>query len=285
MLKMVHAHRTGRRGFTLIELLVVIAIIAILAAILFPVFAQAREKARTATCTSNVKQLALGLLMYAQDYDEKYPLMYYYDTANPLPKGQNFFADLTVWTWQNMAMSYVKNFKIHACPSGWSEQATATWGSPPDYRSPANGGYGGNDQVLIYGSQGGRPMAAVNAPADTYMIMDGGNYTADCSDYQDARWPSNYLPGAKWNETCFNNSDRVTRACTPKTRAEAVTYWNSDPYMEPKSAEAKDALEGRHARRIVVAFCDGHVKTLDPDQLLFNAKAWFDPPKPGCVQK
>ena len=62
-----------RKGFTLIELLVVIAIIAILAAILFPVFAKAREKARQASCESNLKQLALGMLMYAQDYDEKLP--------------------------------------------------------------------------------------------------------------------------------------------------------------------------------------------------------------------
>ena len=60
-----------RRGFTLIELLVVIAIIAILAAILFPVFARAREKARAASCLSNSKQIALGIIMYAQDYDEK----------------------------------------------------------------------------------------------------------------------------------------------------------------------------------------------------------------------
>ena len=62
-----------RRGFTLIELLVVIAIIAILAAILFPVFAKAREKARSASCESNLKQISLAVLMYAQDYDEKFP--------------------------------------------------------------------------------------------------------------------------------------------------------------------------------------------------------------------
>src|SRR5690242_4890470 len=67
-----------KRGFTLIELLVVIAIIAILAAILFPVFAQAREKARTATCISNEKQITLASLMYSQDYDEQFPFAYGY---------------------------------------------------------------------------------------------------------------------------------------------------------------------------------------------------------------
>src|SRR4030081_1263811 len=68
-----------RRGFPLIELLVVIAIIAILAAILFPVFASAREKARQASCQSNLRQLGLATLMYTQDYDETYPLYQYND--------------------------------------------------------------------------------------------------------------------------------------------------------------------------------------------------------------
>src|SRR5262249_15795329 len=67
------SHRTRRPAFTLIELLVVIAIFAILAAILFPVFAQARAKARQAACLSNMKQIGLGLMMYAQDYDETLP--------------------------------------------------------------------------------------------------------------------------------------------------------------------------------------------------------------------
>src|SRR5690242_21003145 len=72
-------HPSGKRGFTLIELLVVIAIIAILAAILFPVFAQAREKARATSCLSNLKQIGTGCMMYIQDYDETYPLGYTWD--------------------------------------------------------------------------------------------------------------------------------------------------------------------------------------------------------------
>jgi len=90
-----------RRGFTLIELLVVIAIIAILAAILFPVFARAREKARQTSCLSNDKQLGLGIMMYAQDYDERYNFAY---CINP-----------TV-TWPNLLMPYVKNNQLYSCP-------------------------------------------------------------------------------------------------------------------------------------------------------------------------
>src|SRR5258707_167673 len=89
----------SRRGFTLIELLVVIAIIAIFAAILFPVFAQAREKARAASCTSNIKQVTLGLLMYIQDYDEM---------MCPCQIGSG--------TWDQLTAPYVKNVQVFACP-------------------------------------------------------------------------------------------------------------------------------------------------------------------------
>src|SRR5579859_6644071 len=93
-----------KRAFTLIELLVVIAIIAILAAILFPVFAQAREKARAATCLSNQKQIGLAIMMYVQDYDETFP-MDQYDTSAPggVPD------DNTLRFWTDFVYPYIKN--------------------------------------------------------------------------------------------------------------------------------------------------------------------------------
>ena len=99
--------KTTRRGFTLIELLVVIAIIAILAAILFPVFARAREKARQASCESNEKQIALGVLMYVQDYDERFPRSFM----------TNCGAVRTSPDWREVCAPYIKNNQLWACPS------------------------------------------------------------------------------------------------------------------------------------------------------------------------
>src|SRR5215210_5217895 len=98
-----------RPGFTLIELLVVIAVIAILAAILFPVFAQAREKARSAACLSNLKQIGTASMMYAQDYDETLCLQYY----NPLGAASG----VTAGPWDVTMMPYMKNEGVLRCPS------------------------------------------------------------------------------------------------------------------------------------------------------------------------
>src|SRR5947207_4403497 len=105
--------RMRRHAFTLIELLVVIAIIAILAAILFPVFAQAREKARQTSCTSNLKQIGLALQMYTQDNDEVWPPAYYY--GNPNASGS---LDATgIFQWSGFCQPYIKNRGIFVCPS------------------------------------------------------------------------------------------------------------------------------------------------------------------------
>src|SRR5947207_7471315 len=101
----------SRKGFTLIELLVVIAIIAILAAILFPVFAQAREQARKASCLSNCKQLGLATQMYAQDYDDNLPG---WDNPGGTPLARD-------WDWAivvPLLNAYVKSDKVWSCPSG-----------------------------------------------------------------------------------------------------------------------------------------------------------------------
>jgi prepilin-type N-terminal cleavage/methylation domain-containing protein/prepilin-type processing-associated H-X9-DG protein len=107
-----------RRGFTLIELLVVIAIIAILAAILFPVFAKAREKARQTSCLSNVKQQALGALQYMQDYDEKFMPSCYSKAVGDLPR----------LMWAQLIEPYCKNTQIFTCPS-FSGATTSTCGT------------------------------------------------------------------------------------------------------------------------------------------------------------
>ncbi|CUU34615.1 MAG: DUF1559 domain-containing protein [Armatimonadetes bacterium] len=103
------------KGFTLIELLVVIAIIAILAAILFPVFAQAREKARQTGCLSNVKQIGLGVQMYAQDYDEYVPRNAYADPPRVLEG--NHFVDCSSPRWMDVLYPYIKNGDVFNCPS------------------------------------------------------------------------------------------------------------------------------------------------------------------------
>ncbi len=130
--------RTGRNAFTLIELLVVIAIIAILAAILFPVFAQAREKARQTTCLSNNKQIGLGILMYANDYDEMLP----YGASNAL---------VPTVTWYDLVEPYVKvgakGFgnpasggsprTFYMCPSFGNNQVPTVPGDPLPVALPA----------------------------------------------------------------------------------------------------------------------------------------------------
>jgi prepilin-type N-terminal cleavage/methylation domain-containing protein/prepilin-type processing-associated H-X9-DG protein len=113
-------HHTSRRNsaFTLIELLVVIAIIAILAAILFPVFAQAREKARSASCLSNFKQIGLACMMYSQDYDESYPRGWYDDTNN------------RALTWRTVVQPYIKNGTAVTGESNEEDVAGGIWRCP-----------------------------------------------------------------------------------------------------------------------------------------------------------
>ncbi len=150
-------------GFTLIELLVVIAIIAILAAILFPVFARAREKARQTSCLSNLKQLGTALQMYVQDYDEMTP-PHTDDEPDP-PPPYNWRYD----TFPLRLHPYVKNYQIYRCPSdsGWTkpaETAGGRWSSYPMNNFNQIAGESGVDR---------KPDADFADPAGTIVLLDG----------------------------------------------------------------------------------------------------------------
>ncbi len=119
-------------AFTLIELLVVIAIIAILAAILFPVFAQAREQARQAVCTSNVRQIGMALQMYLQDYDETFPIFYAYNTEDPITGQRAWAGDPLHKGVELELLPYTQNKRIFTCPddSGGPTLSDPAYGCP-----------------------------------------------------------------------------------------------------------------------------------------------------------
>jgi len=151
-----------KRGFTLIELLVVIAIIAILAAILFPVFARAREKARQSSCQSNMKQIGLALQMYAQDFDEILPRLY---TVTPGVSGGYFHVP-------ELLHPYINNAQIWTCPSERIE------GQNFDYGIKCTYGYNQSRFVDRYDFDGGLPLAEITDVAGTIAFIDDTNLYA-----------------------------------------------------------------------------------------------------------
>ena len=142
-------------GFTLIELLVVIAIIAILAAILFPVFAKAREKARGTACTSNLKQLSIGLAQYTQDYDEFFPCGKYQAAGAGANGGQG---------WAGQVFSYVKSQNIFVCPDDPTLPATNFSIMSYEYNQLLDSKYGNNPGTIS--------LAKLNAPANIVCIYE-----------------------------------------------------------------------------------------------------------------
>ncbi len=158
-----------RRGFTLIELLVVIAIIAILAAILFPVFARARERARQTSCLSNIKQITLGALMYAQDFGEAVP--------------ESLDADMNSY-WHEKIMPYVMNEQIFTCPS--TRSTSLTWSNFNYGLVNQTSGYRGGARAFTLpdGTRiDGRPtpiyLPEIELPAETAYVSDAENFVTD----------------------------------------------------------------------------------------------------------
>jgi len=162
---------TRKRAFTLIELLVVIAIIAILAAILFPVFAKAREKGRMASCASNLKQIGLGFAQYVQDYDEHYC-------------GRDQFAG-TGYSWRCVIQPYIKSTQIFHCPSNTGGQIDQEW--PTGNQSGCNADYMVADASNAFNMIPMLSLAAINEPAQKILVVESGRWS-NWDDYASSWW-------------------------------------------------------------------------------------------------
>ncbi|MES2465558.1 MAG: DUF1559 domain-containing protein [Armatimonadota bacterium] len=237
---------SNRAAFTLIELLVVIAIIAILAAILFPVFAQARDKARQAACLSNQKQIGLGLMQYAQDYDETMPIESYGDymglTVN----------DSGAPKWMDMIFPYVKNTGVFTCITAQAndlssrdyhryiyQPPTPTWVRGTfNYGSYVlNGAYYNETATTAFGPSG-RALAEISDTAGTIFATETGAPNI------------NRNAVLTWRYYQVNPTlDKTTRPASLRTNQGIVSYMYH--------------LEGTNS-----VFCDGHAKWYRGEQLV-----------------
>ncbi len=244
-----------RRGFTLIELLVVIAIIAILAAILFPVFSQAREKARQASCISNERNMAMAAMQYINDYDEQLMPSECWDCG-----GQTGDRHDPNRRWLVRIQPYMRNIQIFDCPSGGTDTldfSPPKWspGGDPDIWGPLTYGWGwtfpgawrglriGYGYSLRVGGwtdnagqagnpnkvSRGRSIAQIQRPAETLLIADSAHKDACCNRIVSAN------------------------ACTSG-------WWCNQPWAVGEWNDEKRARYTRHHEGSNLIHCDGHVK-------------------------
>ncbi len=289
--------RNARKAFTLIELLVVIAIIAILAAILFPVFAQAREKARQTACLSNTKQIGLGMLQYTVDYDGVYPRVDYFYPTKPLPgapasaTGANSdrINHYHWWFWLN---SYTKNSAIFFCPSRPVEEfdkpdeygvnALTAWNvSSQIYNGyilnlsltgALNTATNPNQAGAFRESFSGGAETGIKNTAGTMLFMEGRGYVLPTQDVDvNSNTATSYPPASK-------------------------SYWYQAFYGLPSTATASQVaglkpnrLAAPHTDGMNIAYADGHSKWMNHTQFLASSpdKAEYMPgatiPKPSAA--
>jgi prepilin-type N-terminal cleavage/methylation domain-containing protein/prepilin-type processing-associated H-X9-DG protein len=260
---------SSKRAFTLIELLVVIAIIAILAAILFPVFAQAREKARQTTCLSNMKQLGLGAMMYLQDYDETFPLAGYLDN----PSSRQSWAPLT---WREAIAAYVKN-GLETVTWATTDGRPAVMARTGIWTCPTAGGnvtdiLSGHNMIFtkLQNDQDGSvkfsavTQARLSGAADTILISEtgfikqysdgGGDLSSDWWWYGGGQWPPVFegaKSGAQWEHDPASWDEgwpRTFSAFSPRYRHSGVANFT---------------------------FADGHVKAMPKGRMNWCRNIYF----------
>jgi prepilin-type N-terminal cleavage/methylation domain-containing protein/prepilin-type processing-associated H-X9-DG protein len=227
----------SRRGFTLIELLVVIAIIAILAAILFPVFAKAREKARQISCASNEKQLGLAILQYNQDYDERYPA--------GLPNGNG-------WNgigWAGMVNPYAKSSKIFSCPDdlNFSKPPVGVTSYPDSYAF---------NQML-----GNTSLAQVDQPARDVMLSEiqvGFNVV-----FNNGGESGDYKSAADFGDNLIWLDNNNNPNCCGEVLNGITSGQRTGPYFNAATLGGTNASASnvpRHTGGANFLLADGHVK-------------------------
>jgi prepilin-type N-terminal cleavage/methylation domain-containing protein/prepilin-type processing-associated H-X9-DG protein len=247
-----------RSAFTLIELLVVIAIIAILAAILFPVFAKAREKARQATCTSNEKQLGLGLLQYEQDYDELFP-----NTNNGGYAGTG---------WAGAIYPYIKSTGVYRCP---------------DDSNTGNGNlvpvsYAMNFNVVYSSIASIQNVAKIIALVEVTGAGPGGPALVNVSDPKEAG--SNFR-----SPIDFSDNLGTTTAAGASSCCSGMPYrYTTGPIDLSIPTAMAAGLRGndvgpRHTAGANYGFVDGHVKYIQPGQVRHRLVPVADPGNTGGV--
>ncbi len=255
---MTFANTKRRSGFTLIELLVVIAIIAILAAILFPVFAQARAKARQTSCLSNLKQMGTAFMMYSQDYDEAMP---YFNWAAQYSGGSGPGKEIWSNYWSNAIYPYVKNAQMYACPS---DRANLTplnssmfwWTGLPTNNQQAwvDRGWVREllNQKLSYGYnehfQGNPVLAAVDRPAQALLVADSITSSVCCAN---GRFPDR-------NNPADPNHKFIIRRVSYANQCDGTWYGGADQNFHNAAWEGNNCT--RHSGGANIAYMDGHAK-------------------------
>lgn len=284
-----------KKGFTLIELLVVIAIIAILAAILFPVFAQAKLSAKKIRALSEAKQIGTSMHIYLADYDD---VLFLYRNSTPNPAYTKCLADgradcntvfgtstrpLTFWN--QSLQPYLKNkeiFRAQGQNSAWVDEDPSGAGTEPAFRSyGGQNSYAANTVIFESDGAGSLPHTSIADVSNTLVIVDASYY--------------NVLPRFDGSLRRFNGLPTWLSACTSSSRSR---YWKNlgNSYLwrwngasnEPSDAEAERLIDQRYSGQLNVVRADSSAKSFNAKKVMWDLRdnptnSMWDPWKQGVT--